>query len=306
MTDSLFHTRTIVGQASGPHLLLLGGVHGDEFEPMAALRLLLRQVGSRTLRGRLTMVPVVNEAAFARGTRTAEDGLDLARTFPGRPDGSITQRVAHAAAELIRSADFLIDLHTGGTVYKSLPFAGHVVHADPAVLNVQRQMARAFNLPIIWGGDPRLQGRSLSVARDASVPAIYAEYHGAATCSRAGVEAYTAGCLNVMACLGMIDRASPECRVECVVEDNRPEAGHMQMCNPAPMAGFFEPAVELGDRVRPEDVLGTVTDALGEQVVAVRARQQGLVLVLRTFPRVNEGDMLAVILETDPWQGARP
>ena len=39
-------------------------------------------------------------------------------------------------------------------------------------------MARAFNLPLIWGTDASLEGRSLSVARDAAVPAIYAEYLG--------------------------------------------------------------------------------------------------------------------------------
>lgn len=39
-------------------------------------------------------------------------------------------------------------------------------------------MARAFGLPLIWGTDPTLPGRSLSVARDANVPAIYAEYLG--------------------------------------------------------------------------------------------------------------------------------
>ena len=89
-------TETIVGQEPGPHLLITGGVHGDEFEPMAAVRLLIRRVCPESLRGRLTLVPVVNEPAFRRGQRTAEDGLDLARTCPGRPDGSVTERIAHA------------------------------------------------------------------------------------------------------------------------------------------------------------------------------------------------------------------
>ena len=29
--------RVIVGTTAGPHLLITGGVHGDEFEPMAAI-----------------------------------------------------------------------------------------------------------------------------------------------------------------------------------------------------------------------------------------------------------------------------
>ena len=35
----------------------------------------------------------------------------------------------------------------------------------------QRLMARAFNLPVVWGTDGRFKGTSLSVAREAGVPA---------------------------------------------------------------------------------------------------------------------------------------
>lgn len=288
-----------VGHASGPHLLIFGGVHGDEFEPMAAIRRLMRGLDPAMLRGRVTAVPVVNEAAYLRGARTAEDGLDLARTFPGRADGSITERTAHAANELIRTADCFIDLHTGGTQFRLLPLTGYMLLPDAALLAPQRRMARAFNLPIVWGADYRLNGRSLSAARDAGVPAIYAEYHGSATCDPAGVQAYVDGCLNVMGALGMIERSPPPSAVRYVVEDDRPDAGHLQVCNRSPMTGFFEPAVGLGDWVRPGDVLGTVCDVLGERVETMRATQAGLVVLLTTFSRVKEGDSVAVVLETE-------
>jgi predicted deacylase len=171
---------------------------------MVAIRRLMRRPELTDLRGRLTLIPVVNEAAFARGTRAAEDGLDLARTCPGRPDGSVTERTAHALSVSIRAADYYIDLHTGGTALCVWPLTGYVLHSNSAVLDKQRAMARAFNLPVIWGTDPCLEGRSLSVARDANVPAIYAEYLGGGRCSPAGVEAYVQGCLNVMA-LGVLD-----------------------------------------------------------------------------------------------------
>jgi predicted deacylase len=112
------------------------------------------------------------------------------------------------------------------------------------------------------------------------------------------MEAYVAGCLNVMACLGMLDRSLPPSRIAHVVEDARPEAGHLQVCNPSPAAGFFEPAVALGDPVRAGDLLGRVLDPLGSDPVEVRSQQSGLVLVLRALPSVSQGDSLAVILET--------
>lgn len=292
------HTRQLIGTADGPHLLVTGGVHGDEFEPMAAIRRLMREVDPATLRGRLTLVPVANEAAFLHGARTAEDGLDLARTCPGRPDGSITEQTAHALSQIIRSADYYIDLHTGGTVMSVLPLTGYKLMPDEAVRETQRRMARAFNLPLVWGTDYRLEGRTLSVARDAGVPAIYAEYLGSGLCDPAGVEAYVEGCLNVMAELDMLDREKPTSRVEHIVDDFRESAGHMQIRNPAPITGFFEPSVQLGATVKAGEPLGTVTDILGDSVFTAPSQESGMVIVLRTFSRVRAGDTLAVVLET--------
>src|SRR3990172_2849964 len=118
VTESIqLKTREIVGDTPGPRLLITGGIHGDEFAPMVAIRRLMREVDSHRLTGTLVLCPVVNEPAYQRRARIAEDGLDLARTCPGRPDGSITERIAHALTALIRTADFYIDLHTGGLVY---------------------------------------------------------------------------------------------------------------------------------------------------------------------------------------------
>ena len=290
---------TIQGHAAGPRMLITGGVHGDEFEPMVAIRRLRRELDASKLRGQLVLVPIANEPAFERKHRCASDGLDLARTFPGDAHGTITQQVAHQVTQLIRSADFYIDLHTGGTTMSVWPLAGYCLHPDQRVLAVQRQMAQAFNLPVVWGTDPSLQGRSLSVARDANVPAIYTEYLGAANCSRAGVEAYVQGCKQVMAALGMLELSAPVSAVRFTIEDDRPSSGHMQIQNPAPCSGYFETQVELGQVLRPGDLIGTISDPLGDRLVEVRTPTGGLVLVLRTFPRVDQGEALAVVVETE-------
>jgi predicted deacylase len=292
-------SRHIDGARPGPHLLVTGGVHGDEFEPMAAVRRLIDRIDPTALRGSVTLVPVVNEPAFGRGTRTAEDGLDLARTCPGDPTGSVTQQIAHEVSGLIRAADYYIDLHTGGTRLSLLPLVGYVLHPSGDVLDKQRRMARAFGLPIVWGTDHRLDGRTLSVARDAEVPAIYAEWHGAARCEPEGIEAYVTGCLNVMSELDMIDRLHVYREPDWMIEDDRSGAGHLQRCHPAPIAGLFEAVVALGDRVEPGDPLGTISDTLGSTVERICTDQSGIVLCLHTFGRVNQGDSLAVILETE-------
>lgn len=292
-------SKTIAGANEGPRLLITGGVHGDEFEPMTALRRLIATVDPKRMNGELQIVPVVNESAFARRHRCGSDELDLARTCPGSPGGSITEQTAHALTRLINDADYYIDLHTGGSTMSVYPLAGYMLHPDSKTLDIQRRMARAFNLPLVWGTDASLNGRSMSAARDANVPAIYTEYHGAGRCEPAGVDAYVHGCLNVMSELGMIERKVSPTRGALIIEDTRPGSGHMQVQNPSPGAGFFESAVELGGVIGEGELLGVVTDALSDAPLEVRSSQKGMVIVLRTLPRVEKDDALAVVLEID-------
>ena len=294
--------KEIDGHADGPRLLITAGVHGDEFESMAAVRRLMHEIDAASLSGHLTLVPVVNESAYARQHRFGDDELDLARTCPGKPDGTVTERTAQALTKIIGAADYYIDLHTGGTTMAVLPMSGYTLHPDPDILETQRRMARAFNLPIIWGTNPNLDGRSMSVARDAKVPAIYTEYLGSATICPKGVDDYVQGCLNVMSDLGMIDLTLPQTRVEHVVEDNRPLAGYMQIQNPSPIAGFFDAQVKLGQRVQRGDLLGTVCDVLGERIEPITSKQNGIILSLKTFPRVDQDAGVAVVLEVDGWE----
>lgn len=293
-----FAREQFFGPQPGPHLLITGGVHGDEFEPMAAIRRLIRHFQEQPLRaGELTLIPVVNEPAFQRGSRVGNDGLDLARSCPGRADGSPTEQIAHALSEQIRAADFYIDLHTGGTRMTVLPLTGYTLHPSAPVLNTQRRMARAFGLPIIWGTDPTLEGRSLSVARDAGIPAIYAEYLGGGGCDPAGVDACFTGCLRVIAELGLIaDGPAAPTESPRIVEDARRGSGHMQTNHPAPCAGFLELSVKLGDAVAAGEPLGTITDPIGRQIVPLHAAYAGIVLVLHTFSYIDTGTSAVVIL----------
>ncbi len=310
------------GEPAGPRLLITAGVHGDEFIPMLAVRELIRlfetdAVPRSDLRGQVTLVPVVNESAFRLGRRCGEDGLDLARTCPGRADGSITEQTAHALSRLIREADFYADLHTGGTEFCVWPLAGYVLHPQAEVLKQQRAMARAFGLPLVWGTSAELDGRSLSVARDAEVPAIYVEYFGGALESVGDAGAWSAppgreqverkgelhpmvaGCLNLMRHLGVLAGAAKAHEPE-VIEDSRPQSGHMQICHPSPLDGFFQRAVAAGDWVTAGQPLGWASDILGEVRRPVPAELSGRVVTLRWHPRVNAGDATAVVAANSP------
>ena len=299
------NSRCFRGKHDGPNLLITAGVHGDEFAPMLALWELIKQFENSTLStdslcGSVTLVPVVNESAFERGHRCGEDNLDLARICPGNVNGTTTERTAVELSTLICNVDFYVDLHTGGTEFSVFPLAGYSLHSNSKILEIQRGMARAFNLSFIWGTSAKLKGRSLSVARDADVPAIYTEYLGGLDKCDESKDCCIEGCLNVMSHLKIIDRPQPVQKVAEIIEDKRPESGHMQICNPSPISGFFEAAVELGQNIMVGDRIGKVFKVDGGEASEVLSSQNGKVIVLRIHPRVKKGEMTAVIAEPNP------
>lgn len=313
-SETLAIDELVLGTDSGPEVLILGGVHGDEYEPILAIRQLAQRLTPLELTGRVRMIPLANPPAFALGQRTGPDGLDLARTFPGNLQGTLTERLAAHITPRIQQADYLIDLHTGGRAFTIFPLTGYMLCADEKVLETQRRMARAFGLPVIWGTSPSLEGRSLSVAREAGRPAIYAEWGGGGGCQPRGVAAYVQGCLNVLCELGLLTESQRDSQETnstgvdseakgvdpaslIVVEDAREASGHLQVNYPAPRAGFYEPAFPVGTFVEQGACLGHLWETLQDPGEKILARQTGLLILNRACPAVHQGDCLATIID---------
>lgn len=294
--NTLFPAYAFEAEAKGPTLLIIAGVHGDEYEPILAAKELQDIFKQGILRGKVIIVPVVNQSAFSLDNRMGEDGLDLARTCPGNQNGSITEQVAYQISEIIKKADYLIDMHTGGKQLDIYPLAGYMLHPNQDVLNKQRKMAQAFNFPVVWGTDHTPNGRTLSVARDADVPAIYLEYGGGNSIRKEIILAYVKGCLNVAVDLGIINGKKELISTQYEVEDNTPNNGHLQVKLPAPQKGLFIPCVSNGNKVAKGDTWGVIKNVETELSANVYADEDGIVLFIRNTAFVNEGDSLGGIL----------
>ena len=86
---------TVIRNGKGPTALLTGGNHGDEYEGPLALFDLARSLPATEVSGTVIIVPAMNYPAFQAGTRTSPiDKGNMNRSFPGRPDGTVTQKIA--------------------------------------------------------------------------------------------------------------------------------------------------------------------------------------------------------------------
>jgi predicted deacylase len=272
------------GRSAGPLALITAGVHGDEYEGPAAVHSLARTLSPDHLRGTVIAVPVANPAAYAAGTRLhPEDGLNLARTFPGNANGSQTERLAAAIFdELAARADYLIDLHSGGVEYLFLPVAGF--YGNPNSGNPSFAAARAFGLPALWQLPPTDGVLSCEAWRRSKV-AIGAEYLGAGQLSPEGVRDYRNGILATLAHWGMLAEAS-EPRTVSVFE------GDWQL---ASASGLFTAGCRLGEAIQKGSRLGATVGARGETLQEFVSPCDGLILGLRSKAYIRGGNWAVLV-----------
>ena len=107
------------GKEPGPTLLLIAGEHGNEYESIASLQTLMNGLDTATFKGTVVAVPITNVDSFVNNQRIGQDdGKNLARCWPGRADGTLTERVAFALqrdflnVEGPHKPQFMVALHT--------------------------------------------------------------------------------------------------------------------------------------------------------------------------------------------------
>ena len=140
---------TVIRNGHGPTALLTGANHGDEYEGAIALTKLASTLSPAGVNGCVIILPFMNYPAFRAGTRTSPiDRGNLNRSFPGRPDGTVTEKIAdYVQRHLLPRADFVLDIHSGGKTLDFLPFAAIHVLEDKAQQARCAAAMHAFNAP---------------------------------------------------------------------------------------------------------------------------------------------------------------
>ena len=113
--DAVLVMHELVGEQDGPTIGISASIHGNENTGSQVILDLYRVLKDMPLKGRVLLLPVVNPYAFAVNHRFSTiDELDLNRQFPGSPNGTYSQQLAHALVrEFFEKIDVHIDLHSG-------------------------------------------------------------------------------------------------------------------------------------------------------------------------------------------------
>ncbi|QHQ34411.1 N(2)-acetyl-L-2,4-diaminobutanoate deacetylase DoeB [Algicella marina] len=285
---------SVIANGDGPTALLTGGNHGDEYEGPIALQELARFLKPEEIRGRVIILPMMNLPAFTAGLRCSPiDGGNLNRSFPGRPDGTVTQKIAHyVATELVPSADVVLDFHSGGRTLDFLPFAAAHILADKSQEAACMEAMQAFNAPysvrmleIDSGGmfdtEVEEQGKIF----------VTTELGGAGTATARSVAIARKGVRNLLCHVGILSGA-PE--VAATIELDMPDERCFQF---AMGAGLIEYLIDLGDTVEEGRPIARIwpADRCGTDPVPCLARRDGVLAARHVPGLVKVGDCVGLI-----------
>jgi predicted deacylase len=284
------------GRTAGPTLALIAGTHGSEVAPIVALQRLRAEIDPAELRGTLLLVHVANMPSFLGRTiyYSPIDGKNLNRAYPGRADGTTSERIAHAiTTEIIGRADYLVDMHAGDGNESLRPYTyWSNLGVDPRVDSVAREMALAWGHEriVIDNDRPRDPAASVYTQNTAQLrgkPAITTETGWLGMPTEAMVQRNGIAALRLMRYLRMIP--GPVEMVQHPIWLERTEVLR------SPATGTWHAAVERGHTVTRGTVLGTLTDFFGNTIAEIRAPFAGEVLYIVATPAMTKGEPVGMI-----------
>jgi uncharacterized protein len=278
------------GRAPGPAVAIVAAIHGGEYPGILGALRLGRVLDPERVNGSLLILPIANLSSFWDRTAfvTPEDGRNLNRSFPGRATGTFSEILAFRLLQDIAGpADIVIDLHSGD-VFETL--ADHIIYYvtnTPEVDDLSRAIASAFGVPYALAFPPPsspvgLVGNAALLGK----VGLFVEVGGNALASDGQTQTVYQGLVNSLRVLGMLGGRTPESSPRWL----SPGAGIS-----APLDGLWRAAVSLEQQVSAGDLLGVLSDPLGNEMERVLAEIDGMVLYYMSALAVREGEPLVYL-----------
>jgi N-alpha-acetyl-L-2,4-diaminobutyrate deacetylase len=283
----------VIRNGAGPTALLTGGNHGDEYEGPIALFDLARTLDPGKVSGTVIIVPAMNYPAFRAGTRTSPiDKGNMNRSFPGRPDGTVTEKIAdYFQRELLPRADLVFDFHSGGKTLDFVPFCAAHILPDKDQEAKAFAAVEAFSAPFSMKMlEIDTVGMYDTAAEEMGKVFVTTELRGGGTSRAETVRIAKFGVLNVLRHSGIVAGAVEKQPTRWL---DMPSGDCFSF---AEDEGMIEPLVDLGEPVEAGQAVARIypVGRTGAAPAEIKAKMSGI-LAARHFPGlVKAGDCVSV------------
>lgn len=289
-TNTPIQIPVIVSHANktGPTLLLLAGLHGDEINGIETVRQIVKKGWHKPNYGTVICIPVFNIFGFLNLSREFPDGRDLNRVFPGTKNGSLASQFAYIfMKEIAPLTDVTIDFHTGAAQRNNYPQTRCDFRDKES-----RELCDVFAAPFTIDSSVLAKSIRNSVTKLGKKYILY-EGGKANRIDDFAVNIAIDGTLRVMQHLGMryFD-----------VEPNE-EASHIIKRTKwirASSSGVLNLRITNGQYVEKGSLLAIISDPYGKFERSVKSPTNGFIFNVNEMPLVNKGDAIFNIGKRDP------
>lgn len=271
---------------------IVTGTHGDELEGQAVCFELGRKVVEEisNLNGILDIYPAINPLGIDSITRGIPGfDLDMNRLFPGERDGTMAEYLADEIIQDIKGADLCIDIHASNIFLTELPQIRINEKSKEQLLPLGKQL----NMDLIWvhSNATVLESTLAYSLNSIGVPTLVVEMGVGMRITKEYTKQLVDGILHLMHALELWKGEVVKPRKPMIAEKDQ-----VQFLN-ATKSGIFIKE-EAGKQVVKGQKIGQIVDPLhGVVLEEVLARCDGILFTIREYPVVDEGSLVARILE---------
>ncbi len=282
-----------INNGNGPSVLLCGGIHGDEYEAQVVLRRLVARLTPEMVTGRVIIAPSINHPASQKGQRLSPfDSQNMNRVFPGKPDGTPTEKLAYfMTSALFPAVDLLIDMHAGGRDVSVVPmvFGFTTPTSKVGELSLNRLM-EAWGYRFVQHVEG-IRETACGWAREVDLASIEVEGGGGRMLSEE-LQIMEDGLLRALAAYGVIKPVLNPLPFDGVHVLAEPEGQYI-----AKAPGLVEHKVSLGDEVTRDTVVALVhpTGSADPTPTTIRSPMPGYVLRQTEHVFVKPGQLIGNI-----------
>lgn len=192
----------------GPVVWLTGCIHGDEVSGIVIIQEIFKIIKRRLLKGKIFAFPLINPTGFEHSSRfitLSEE--DLNRSFPGKKEGSLSERIADQVFTAIieKKPNLVLDLHNDWI--KSMPYT--LIDHNEAIVNTEtyekvRALGKQTGLVSVIDSE-ELEGTLSYNLIKKGIAALTLELGEPYIINEKSIEISVSSILNILRHLGMIE-----------------------------------------------------------------------------------------------------
>ena len=284
----------IKGKEAGKVFTILAGVHGAELAPIIATQKLIQAIDPSQLKGTLIVLPITNVGAFYGYTPYINpiDKRNINRAFPGREDGTISEKIAHFISnEIIPVSDVFLDAHSGDANEDLLPFVCYYENkAYPEQTQIAMELSQVSGFENVISYPYTLKEDqpakfAFKQACQAGKVALSFESGKLGYIQEEAVNRVLRGYYRIMNALDMY-----------AYQDPLGDTPYNELKSPyyidAKVQGILYTDYKAGDRVEKGDRLGHITNLFGDVIDEIFAPKSGVIIYMKGVPPTNIDDTL--------------